>query len=67
MCTPFKRIFPAGVPLKKRKSAGGDSSPVACIHESDTEIELRMETEKARQGKDVEEQLCQSWCVTNCV
>lgn len=50
MCMPFKRTtFPAGVPVNMKESTGEASFPIACVHVSDIELELRMEAEKARQ------------------
>ena len=50
MCLPFKRTtFPAGVSVNMKESPGEDSFPVARVHASDIELELRMEAEKARQ------------------
>ena len=49
MCMPFKRTtFLAGVPLNMKESPGKDSFSIVCMHEGDTDIELRMEAEKAR-------------------
>lgn len=49
MCMPFKRTtFLAGVPLNMKESPGEDSFSTVYMHEGDTDVELRMEAEKAR-------------------